>query len=253
MKEIVRLGDNPVKISTKQKSIIKSFFKKVKRGVIAHFKDGISFKDIIVMEKEYGAFEKKITDMEKKASDFAETFKTSIDKKALEDEYKSLRKNANELYSSMKDLSNVSKDMKEDFEKRFKEIYSTLKDAEDEFKPQRVTNRQNSESKIELKEENGELKAFVNPGTSINENVVPVEPEHIDLTAALKKNQDNEKVTAISHNDNEKAAQMERFVTVVDRAAKKKAEETDKSEKLTKFALGDLTIFENYLAYKKAY
>ena len=65
MKEIVRLGDNPVKISTKQKSIIKSFFKKVKRGVIAHFKDGISFKDIIVMEKEYGAFEKKITDIEK--------------------------------------------------------------------------------------------------------------------------------------------------------------------------------------------
>ena len=86
MKEIVRLGDNPVKISTKQKSIIKSFFKKVKRGVIAHFKDGISFKDIIVMEKEYGAFEKKITDMEKKASYFAETFKISIDKKALENE-----------------------------------------------------------------------------------------------------------------------------------------------------------------------
>ena len=270
MKEIVRLGDNPVKISTKQKSIIKSFFKKVKRGVIAHFKDGISFKDIIVMEKEYGAFEKKITDMEKKASDFAETFKTSIDKKALENEYKSLRKNANELYSSMKDLSNVSKDMEEELENRFKEIYSTLKDAEDEFKPQRVTNRQNSESKIELKEENGELKAFVNPGTSIKENVVPVEPEHIDLTAALKKSQDNEKVTAISHNDNEKAAQMERFATVVDRAAKKKAElerfatvvdraakkkaeETGKSEKLTKFALGDLTIFENYLAYKKAY
>lgn len=253
MKEIVRLGDNPVKISTKQKSIIKSFFKKVKRGVIAHFKDGISFKDIIVMEKEYGAFEEKITDMEKKASDFAETFKISIDKKALENEYKSLRKSADELHSSMKDLSNVSKDMEENFENRFKEIYSTLKDAEDEFKSQRVTNRQNSEPKIELKEENGELKAFVDHGTSTSENVVPVEPEHIDLTAALKKNQNNEQVTVVSHNDNDKEAPMERFVTAVDHAAKKKAEETDKSEKLTKFALGDLTIFENYLAYKKAY
>ena len=73
------------------------------------------------------------------------------------------------------------------------------------------------------------------------------------MTAALKKNQNNEKVTVVSHNDNDKEAPMERFVTAVDHAAKKKAEEADKTEKLTKFALGDLTIFENYLAYKKAY
>lgn len=246
MNELVRYGDNPVKISTKQKSIIKSFFKKVKRGAIAHFKDGISFKDIIVMEKEYGAFEKKITDIEKKASDFAETFKISFTKKALEDEYKSLRKKVDELHSSMKDLSNVSKDMEEELEDRFKEIYSTLKAAEDEFKPQMVTNEQkNPKPEVVglLENGDGEITTAIVDGVSpsTNENVLQVEPTNIHLTA-LKKNEDNEKTK-----------QIEKVTPEVDRDVKKKAEETGKSEKLTKFALGDLTIFENYLAYKRAF
>lgn len=273
--EITKVGDNKAKTSEKQADKLRLFFRKFRNNAVRHFQEGVTFRELRTERLYYKVLNNQIKELQKRLNTFKDKYEKEENKTNLLDEHKKLDEKLESLY---KRLSKEINDLPENERQELKNKWEQVDAQFDEF--ENYYTKSNEISSLGVKKTNDKvLKAkaddeleeaafkYVEDKERENKKITNIEPINIDYTALINTEENEIKpqtygkgelsnyVSVKENKDNDKAILTIPKKNTVE-VKYEKSENVSKDiqqEKKEKMNLTDLTVFETYEDYKKAY